>query len=305
EPNIPAATSETKTSNLDKVFWPDEGYTKGDLIDYYRTVAPSLLPYLADRPLTLVRFPDGIDGKSFFQKNAPDFVPTSIRTEWIDSSNPDEGSAGNNFFVCESVEALTYIINLGAIPLHVRASRVASIDRPDWCVLDLDPKTAPFTAVVQVARAIRSLCDDIDLPCYVKTSGKTGLHILIPMGPRYDFEQQKLLGELIARVIEGQMPDIATTIRSPSKRGDKVYLDFVQNGRGKLIVGPYSVRPVPGATVSTPLRWSEVTPKLDPTRFTIRSAPRRIGRMTNDPLAPVLTDRPDIAASLRALAAKM
>ncbi len=305
EPDVPDDPRITQTSNLDKVFWPDEGHTKGDLISYYRAVAPTLLPYLEDRPLTLVRYPDGIEGKSFFQKNAPDFVPDGIRTEWIDSTNPEEGSAGNNFFVCESADALAYVINLGAIPLHIRASRVASIDQPDWCVLDLDPKEAPFEHVVEIARAIKRLCDDIDLPAYPKTSGKSGLHVLIPMGPKYDFDQQKLLGELLARVIETQLPDIATTIRSPAKRGNRVYVDFIQNGRGKLIVAPLSVRPVTGATVSTPLRWTEVTKRLDPTHFTISTVPTRLKRQKSDPMSGVLSDRPDIAASLRGLAATL
>lgn len=298
EPVVLPGEGATKTSNLEKVFWPDEGYTKGDLITYHQAVAEHLLPYLTDRPLTLVRYPDGVDGKSFYQKNAPDFVPATVRTEWVDSSF--EG--GNNFFVVDNVEALVYVINLGAIPLHIRASRVGSIEQPDWCVLDLDPKSAPFTAVVEVAREIKRLCDDIDLPTFVKTSGKSGMHILIPMGTGYDFEQQKLLGELIARVVESRMPELATTVRSPSKRGDRVYIDFVQNGRGKLIAAPLCVRPVAGATVSAPLRWSEVTSKLDPTRFTISTMPSRLKRQRSDPFSGVLTDRPDIAASLRALA---
>jgi len=293
------APVESKTSNLDKTFWPDDLYTKGDLIEYYRSVSDSLLPYLRDRPLTLVRYPDGIDGKSFYQKNAPDFVPTSIRTEWVESSS----DGGNNFFVDDNVEALTYIITLGAIPLHIRASRMESLEHPDWCVLDLDPKTAPFTNVVAVAREIKSLCDEIELPTYIKTSGKSGLHILIPMGPRYDFDQQKLLGELLARVVESRMPDIATTVRSPAKRGDRVYIDFVQNGRGKLIAAPLCVRPVPGATVSTPLRWSEVNAKLNPGRFTIQSVPTRLKRLKDDPWTGLLADRADIIDSLQGLAA--
>ncbi len=288
-----------RTSNLDKVFWPESGLTKGDLIAYYDAVADHLLPYLADRPLVTVRYPDGISGKSFYQKNAPDFVPDSIRTEWIASSDDERG---NRYFIAENAESLRYIINLGAIPLHIWASRVATIERPDWCILDLDPKTAPFSSVVTVARRIKALLDDIGLPSYPKTSGQSGLHILIPMGARYDFTQQKLLGEIVARIVEGDLPDIATTTRTPSARGDRVYVDFVQNGRSKLIAAPYAARPVPGATVSAPLRWSEVNSKLDPSRFTITSMPRRLARMKSDPLLPVLTEAPDIAASLTQLA---
>jgi bifunctional non-homologous end joining protein LigD len=284
------------------VFWPEDGYTKGDLITYYERIASRLLPYLIDRPLVTVRYPDGINGKSFYQKNAPDFVPASIRTEWIGSSDDDRG---NNYFVCDDAASLQYIINLGAIPLHLWASRVATIEVPDWCVLDLDPKTAPFASVITIARRIKQLCDDMGVASFPKTSGQSGLHILIPMGEGHTYTQQKLLGELIARVVEGEMPDIATTVRSPAARGDRVYIDFLQNGRGKLIAAPYTVRPVPGASVSTPLRWTEVTSSLDPSRFTIRSIPRRLQRMTDDPLAPLLTAPSDIARGLSALAAAL
>lgn len=299
EPTAGSKESSVRTSNLDKVFWPYDGYTKGDLIRYYDAIADHLMPYLIDRPLVTVRYPDGIEGKSFYQKNAPDFVPDTIRTEWIASSDDERG---NRYFVAEDSDSLRYIINLGAIPLHIWASRVATIEQPDWCILDLDPKTAPFSSVVTVARRIKDLLDEIGLPSYPKTSGQSGLHILIPMGARYDFSQQKLLGEIVARIVEADLPEIATTTRTPSARGDRVYIDFIQNGRSKLIAAPYAARPVPGATVSAPLRWSEVNSKLDPTRFTIKSLPSRIARMKGDPLLPVLSEAPDISESLRALA---
>ncbi|MDA2980010.1 MAG: DNA ligase D [Actinomycetota bacterium] len=291
-----------RTSNLDKVFWPAEGYTKRDLISYYAAASEALLPYLCDRPLVTVRYPDGIDGKSFYQKNAPDFVPVNVRTEWIVSSDDERG---NNLFVCDNAESLTYIVNLGAIPLHIWSARVATIDTPDWCILDLDPKSAPFSSVIAVAKRIKTLCDDMGLPSFPKTSGQSGLHVLIPMGDGHTFTQQKLLGELLARVVESDLPDIATTVRSPGARGDRVYIDFLQNGKGKLIAAPYAARPVPGATVSTPIRWSEVTSKLDPSKFTIATVPRRIARMKDDPLAGVLVEIPDIDAGLRSLASSL
>lgn len=284
-------------TNTDKVFWPGDGYTKGDLIDYYTAVAKHLLPYLMERPLVLDRYPDGIDGKSFFQKNAPEFVPDWIRTHRVG----DKGT-GNSFFIVDDVESLQYVANLASIPLHIWASRLSSIASPDWCVLDLDPKDAPFLSVVTVARAIKTICDAMGLPSYPKTSGKTGLHVLIPMGHGFEYDQQKLLGELIARVVESNNVDIATTVRDPARRDGKVYIDYLQNGRGKLIVSPYSVRPVPGGTVSAPLRWSEVSKNLDVSRFTIRTMPRRLASMKDDPLLGVLTDSPDIRAGLEKLA---
>ncbi len=285
-------------TNLDKVFWPDDGFTKGDLLDYYEAIGESLLPYLADRPLVLDRYPDGIDGKNFFQKDAPNFVPSWVRTVPIDEG---EGKR-NNYLICDSVESLLYIINLGAIPLHVWSSRVDDLERPDWCTLDLDPKEAPFTDVVEVARAVRAVCDEIGLPCYPKTSGKTGMHILVPLGRRFSHEQAKMLGELIARVVAAEHPDTATVVRSPSGRGARVYIDFVQNGRGRLLVAPYSARPMPGGTVSAPLRWTEVTRKLDFRKHTLTTLPRRMKRMKSDPCASVLDDDPDLEAAIAALA---
>lgn len=290
----------TEPTNVDKLFWPDDGFTKGDLIDYYTAVSDHLLPYLADRPVVLDRYPDGIDGKSFFQKNAPEFVPDWVRTQWIG----DDGK-GNTYFVVDDVESLRFLANLASIPLHVWASRLERLDRPDWCILDLDPKDAPFSSVVTTARVIKDVCDAMDVPCYPKTSGKTGLHVLIPMGAAAGYDQQKMLGELVARVVESRVGDIATTVRNPRGRDGKVYIDFLQNGKGKLLVSPYSVRPVRGATVSAPLRWREVTQDLDISAFTITTLPRRLKAMKDDPLAGVLTERPDIVGGLAKLASAM
>jgi bifunctional non-homologous end joining protein LigD len=288
-------------TNPDKVLWPDRGFTKSDLIDYYDAVADCLLPLIAGRPLVLDRYPDGIEGKSFFQKNAPDFVPEWIRTEWIER---DDGT-GNNYFIVEQAETLRYLANLASIPLHVWASRVGSLTSPDWCILDLDPKGAPFSSVVTIARAIRELCDEMGLPSYPKTSGRTGLHVLIPMGPPLGYDHQKLLGALVAQVVESRHPEIATTVRTPARRAGKVYIDHLQNGMGKLIVAPYSVRPVPLATVSTPLRWSEVTPSLDIDAYTIRSVPRRLRSLASEPLHPILSDTSDIVAGLERLSKRL
>jgi bifunctional non-homologous end joining protein LigD len=284
-------------TNTDKVLWPENGYTKGDLIAYYTAVADNILPYLVDRPLVLDRYPDGIYGKSFFQKNAPEFVP-----EWIRTQRVGDEDKGSTYFIVDDVESLGYVANLASIPLHIWASRLSTLGSPDWCVLDLDPKDAPFTSVVALAKAIKQICDSMGLPSYPKTSGKTGLHILVPMGRGFDYDQQKLLGELIARVVESNNGDIATTVRNPANREGKVYIDYLQNGRGKLIASPYSVRPVPGATVSAPLRWSEVNKNLDISRFTIKTMARRIASMKDDPLLGVLTDTPDIRHGLDELA---
>jgi bifunctional non-homologous end joining protein LigD len=286
-------------TNPEKVFWPKDGYTKSDLVAYYRGVAPWLLPYLRDRPVVLTRFPDGIEGKSFFQKDAPPWTPAWIRTEKIWS---EETKREIEYFLCDDEESVAFLANLGTIPLHVWSSRVTDLGRPDWCVLDLDPKGAPFTDVVKVALATRRLCGEIGLPSYVKTSGSTGIHVLLPLGGQCTYEQSRTLGEVLARAIEKRVPEIATTERVISRREGRVYIDYLQNGHGKLLVGPYSVRPLPGATVSTPLSWSEVTASLDPSKFTIKTVPARLKRRRKDPLLPVLSDRPELAAALKRLA---
>src|SRR5713101_7209817 len=293
---------EVKFSNLDKVFWPDEGYTKGDLIDYYRAISHWLLPYLKDRPVVLTRYPDGITGKSFFQKDAPGFVPDWIRTERIWSEDTQREI---DYFVCEDVESLLYIINLGTIPLHVWGSRIQALEQPDWCILDLDPKEAPFDHVVRIARATKSLCDDLELPSFIKTSGSTGLHVLLPLGGQCTYEQARTLGGLLARVIAAELPDIATVTRQVGKRGARVYLDYVQNGHGRLLVAPFSVRALPGAPVSMPLGWSEVTPKLDIKKFTIKTAPARMQRRKDAPLRAVLELKPDLVHALEQLHARV
>ncbi len=286
-------------SNLTKVFWPKAGYTKGDLIDFYREIAPWILPYLRDRPVVLTRYPDGIEGKSFFQKDAPSWVPGWLRRERIWS---DQTEREIDYFIADEAEALAFLANLGTIPLHVWSSRVTDLARPDWCILDLDPKGAPFTDVVCIAKAIHKLCDKVQFDAYIKTSGSTGLHILLPLAGQCTYEQSRTLGELIARIIAAELPEIATTVRNPRKREGKVYVDYVQNGHGSLLVAPFSVRPLPGAPVSTPLRWSEVNDKLTIEQFDIRTVLTRVKRMKDEPMLPLLSGRPDLVGILARLA---
>ncbi len=292
------ARGDPKLSNPDKVFWPDDGYTKKDLFDYYRAVSPWLLPYLADRPLVLTRYPDGIDGKSFYQKNVPVSAPEWIRTVRVESEGSDKEI---EYFIADDRASLLYMANLGSIPLHVWASRAGTLDRPDWCVLDLDPKGAPFEHVVRIARLLHQVCEEIELDNFVKTSGSTGLHVMIPLGRAFDYEQSRTLGELLARVVLQEAGEIGTIARAMQAREGKVYIDYLQNRRGQLLVAPFSVRPVPGASVSTPLGWHEVNRGLDIHKFTLRSVPRRLSRGKSDPLRPVLDRTPDLPAVLARL----
>ncbi len=293
---------EISLSNLNKVFWKAEKYTKGDLIEYYRTIAPWLLPYLRDRPVVMTRFPDGIDGKSFYQKDAPEFAPDWIRTFPIWSNDTQRDI---NYFVCDDVDSLVYLANLGTIPLHIWMSRVGSLELPDWCVIDLDPKDATFADVVKCATVLHRICEEISLPNYVKTTGKTGLHIMIPLGKQVTYEQCRYIGELLARLVIKELGKLATIIRTINKRGDKVYIDYLQNRHGQLIVAPFSVRPLPGATVSMPLKWDEVNDDLDPKNYTIENALERMESMGTDPVLPVLEEKPNLTKVLKKLAELM
>jgi bifunctional non-homologous end joining protein LigD len=283
----------------EKVFWPKAGYTKGDLVEYYRAVSSWLLPYLAERPVVLTRYPDGINGKSFYQKDAPGFIPEWIRTETMWSQHAEREI---RYIICDSQETLLYLANLGTIPLHIWGSRLDTLERPDWCLIDLDPKEAPFEDVVDLAIAVHELCEEIGLPSFVKTSGSTGLHVLIPLAAQCNYEQCRSVAHLISQVIVNRHPEIATLVRNPERRGGKVYFDWQQNGHGQLMASPLCVRPKPGATVSTPLLWQEVNRGLHPERFNIKSVPERLERMPEDPLIRVLDTKPDLLAALGALA---
>jgi bifunctional non-homologous end joining protein LigD len=288
-------------SNPDKLFWPDDGYKKKDLVGFYRDVAPWLLHYLRDRPLVLTRFPDGIAGKSFFQKNAPPYIPTWLRTKTMWSEHAEREI---EYFVCDDADSIAYVANLATIPLHVWGSRLADLQHPDWCILDLDPKGAPFPDVVTIAFRIRELCEEIGMPSFLKTSGSTGLHVLMPLGRQCTFDQCRQLGEIMAQVVSQQLRDIATVERHVPSRKGRVYIDFGQNGHGRLLVAPLSVRPLPRAPVSTPLSWDELHPGLNQHDFNIATVLDRLAKV-GDPMTPVLSLRPDLQSILGKLLAKL
>ena len=293
-----ALMREVTVTNRDKVFFPELGLTKGDLVDYYRRIARWMLPYLADRPLVLTRFPDGIHGKQFYQRDAPEFVPVWIERHvlWSESAEREV-----HYFVANDEASLVYLANLGTIPVHAWHSRTTDLEHPDWCVLDLDPKGAPFADVVRVALTVRELADEIGLPSYPKSSGASGLHVLIPLAAQLTHDQAKTLGELLAQVVVARLPDIATVTRAVRRRQGKVYVDYLQNGHGKLLVAPFSARAEPAASVSMPLHWHEVNGRLSNERFTISNAARRMARLREDPMAAVLDQRADLQQALARL----
>ena len=291
------ARSRVALSNLDKVYWPAEGFTKGDLLGYYEQVAEVLLPYLRDRPIHLNRFPDGITGKSFYQKEAKAGTPEWVRTIEIGSK-----SRGDllRYMVCDDRDTLLYLVNLGSIDLHPWMSRIDSQDSPDWSVIDLDPKEAPFTDVIRIAREVGRLLRGIGLKPYLKTSGSSGLHVFVGLAPGYTYRHSELFAESVARIVARDLAEIATVERALAERGGKVYIDFGQNRKGQTVVPPYVVRPVRGATVSTPLTWDELEGDLHPSHFTLQNVPERLERL-GELFRPVLTEPQDLSRAIGAL----
>ena len=264
-----------KTTNVGKVYWPAEGYTKGDLIEWYERAAEVLLPHLAQRPVHMNRFPDGIEGKSFYQKDAKEDLP-----EWVTTVDIESDSKGETVtqMVCNDRDTLIWLANQGSIDLHPWLSRTGTLDEPDYAVLDLDAKESPFEDVIKTARVAGRLLHGIGLEACLKTSGKTGMHIFVPLAAGYSYDHARMFCEALARAVCRELPDIATVERIPSQRGGRLYVDFLQNRRSQTIVPPYSVRPVPGAHVSTPVHWDELDAGLRPSLFTIRTVGERIER---------------------------
>jgi bifunctional non-homologous end joining protein LigD len=287
-----ARASRVKQSNRSKIFWPEEGYTKGDLLDYYAAISDTLLPYLKDRPVILVRYPDGIDGKSFYQWNVPRGTPDWVQTLAL----RDEEHDGKNVatFLVDSVDALLHIVNLGCIPLHVLASRQQTLQHCDFLTIDFDLGGQPFKLAVQLSLALKELLDSLSLPGFPKTSGQSGLHVLVPLGPGVPFASAKMLCELLGRLIEIKFSEVATMERRVAERRGRVYIDTGQTGRLRSIVAPYSARAYAGGTVSTPLHWDEVHLALDPRQHTMLSVPQRVLER-GDPMRGLLLARPDIA----------
>ncbi len=295
-------TRELKLSNLDKVFFPAERITKGDLLEYYRAVAPVLVPHLKERPFTMVRWPDGIEGKKFFQKDAPSHMP-----EWIPTFRTEVSTRGSprtrkwvNFPVVSDELALLWMVNMGCIDMNTWYSRVDRPERPDWVLFDLDPSPdVGFKETVQVALLVKQALDAFGLVGFPKTSSAEGMHILVPVERRYTYADTRQFAEIVAEAISRTHRGLATTEWTKAKRRG-VLIDANQNGEGKTIASAYSVRPRPGAPVSTPLRWSEVNEDLDPLAFTMPAVLERV-RKHGDLYAGVLTARQRLTDALKAL----
>lgn len=276
---------ELKFTNLSKLYWPKDGITKRDMLNYYYQVAPYMLPYLKDRPQSLNRYPNGINGPSFYQKDVTGKVP-----DWVElfPYRSEDEDRDKNFLVCSNEASLLYMASLGAIEMNPWSSRVQKPDHPDWCVIDLDPsKKTTFDQVIEAAKVTKQVLDEAEIDCYCKTSGSTGIHIYIPLAAKYTYEQSKEFARIIVKIVQSELPDFTTIERQVNKRRGKMYLDFLQNRPQATLATTYSVRPKPKASVSTPLYWEELKKGLKIENFTIKNVPKRLEK-EGDIFKPVL-----------------
>jgi bifunctional non-homologous end joining protein LigD len=288
-----------KFTNLSKLYWPKDGVTKRDMLNYYYQVAPYILPYVKDKPQTLNRYPNGIDGKTFYQKDVKGKAPSWIKTF------PYHSYADNRdkeFSVITDEASLLYVASLGCIEINPWNSRIQTPDNPDWCIIDLDPDKNTFEQVIQAACVTKKILDAIDVVAYPKTSGSTGLHIYIPFGAKYSYEDSKEFGRVIAKLVHKELPKFTSIERKVSDRSGKMYIDFLQNRPQATVAGPYSLRPKPGAPVSMPLHWEEVKKGLQIRNFTIFNA---VGRLkdTGDIFKPVMGKGIDLKKVLKKMEA--
>ncbi len=258
-------------SNLEKIFWPEEKITKGDLLRYYEAIAPVMLPHLKDRPIVMHRYPNGIADDGFYNKDAPSFIP-----DWIHTVKVEHSEKTISYILIENVESLLYVVNLASIEIHPFLSRYTNLDDPDFLVLDIDPGKLTFEHVIDASKEVHKILESLKLPHSFKTSGKRGMHIYIPLHAKYHYEDVENFAKLLANVIHEILPETTSVTRDPKKREDKIYLDYLQNSPTKMVVAPYSVRAIEGARVSTPIDVKELRKGLDPRQFTIKTVPGRV-----------------------------
>jgi bifunctional non-homologous end joining protein LigD len=294
------ATTRVKLSSPDRVLFPDDGITKGDLFDYYGRVAEWILPHLRDRPFTMKRWREGIAGQAFFQKQAPKGMPKWIKTRQFRTFPREGGSRLVDFPLVNDRDALLWMVQMHCIDMNAWYSRVDKPQRPDFVLFDLDPPEDGFELAIDVAHLIRELLDELGLPGYVKTSGADGIHVVAPIIRRSTYEQTYAFAEKASRLLEARHPGLVTTEWLKRKR-EGVLVDHRQNGSGKTIASVYSVRPKPGAPVSTPLRWDELRKGITPRDFTMDVALDRCAKH-GDLFAPVFEDPRPLASAARALA---
>ena len=269
--------------HLSKIYWPQEGYTKRQLLNYYYEISPFILPYLKDRPQSLNRFPNGIGGESFYHKDI-----TATAPDWVKQYPYTANGERKNFLVVEDTASILWMASLGVIEMNPWNSRIQSPDQPDWCIIDLDPTDKnTFDEVIKTALVTKEVLDQFNVLAYPKTSGSTGIHIYIPLGAKYSYKESQLFAQLIATEVHNRMPDMTSIERMTNKRKGKIYVDFLQNRPKATLAAPYSVRPKPGATVSMPLEWDEIKKGLKMNRFTMQNVLAQL-RERGDIFKPVL-----------------
>jgi bifunctional non-homologous end joining protein LigD len=293
-------TEEVQFTNQDKIFWPKLKLTKGDLIHYYEEATNFILPYLKNHPLMLKRYPNGVTDPGFIQKD----TKTMHLPSWIKTVNIEHEAKTIAYFLIEDKKALEFLANLGTIEIHPFLSQIQKPEYPNYFVIDLDPEAVEFAQVIETAQHVHDILEYLKIPSVCKTSGKRGMHICIPMGQKYTFDEVLKFGQIIAQYINNEIPEITSLIRQPSKRQKKVYLDVLQNHYKQTVIAPYSARGTPEATVSAPLKWSEVKKGLDPTDFTITTMPKRMKKV-GDLFAPAIGKGIDIYAALKKLQRKL
>jgi DNA ligase D-like protein (predicted polymerase)/DNA ligase D-like protein (predicted 3'-phosphoesterase) len=282
--------------HLSKVYWPKEGFTKRQLLNYYYKVSPFILPYLKDRPQSLNRFPNGIEGESFYHKDV-----TATAPDWVKQFPYKANGENKNFLVVEDTASILWMANLGAIEMNPWNSRIQTPDHPDWCIIDLDPADKnTFDQVIQTALVTKEVLDEFNVTAYPKTSGSTGIHIYIPLGAEYTYDESQMFAQIIATEVRDRLPSITSIERMTNKRKDKIYVDFLQNRPKATLAAPYSVRPKPGATVSMPLAWEEIKKGLKMSQFTIENALTEV-MDRSDLFTPVLGKGIDMAKILDAI----
>lgn len=289
-----------KLTNQDKIYFPEDGISKGEVVDYYQSVAEYILPHLKNRPLSLNRFPNGIEKQGFYQKDASDNIPEWIKTTEVFSDSTDKYI---DYIICNDKATLAYLNNLGCIDMNPWNSSLPDLEHPDYLVLDLDPsKNNTFDNVIETALQVHEVLEAVKVKGYCKTSGSTGIHIYVPMGGEYDFDQVKDFAHILMKQVNEKLPKLTTLERSLQKRSsNKIYLDYLQNRQGQTLASVYSIRPKEGASISMPLEWDELKPGLKPTDFTIHNALERI-RKKGDIFKPVLGKGIDMMTALEMLA---
>lgn len=286
-------------TNTGKLYWPDEGITKGELLAYYESMHKFILPYLRKRPMSLKRNPNGVNDQGFYHKDAGDIAP-----DWMETADIHAESTNKivSYLVCNDLNSLLFIANLGCIEMNPWNSTVTRLDKPDYMVMDIDPSEKnSFEEVVDTALVVRDVCERAGISTYCKTSGASGLHVYIPCNKKYDYDTVRDLARIIATLVQEQLPGTTTLERSLSKRKkNQIYVDFLQNSRGQTLASAYSARPRPGATVSTPLEWKEVKHGLHPSMFTIKNIRKRVEKK-GDLFRPVLGRGINIPGALKKL----